>query len=832
MGLPCGNIGLRSKNFFRQRRIRLRRKKLIKIIAMVTEKRKKEVNESFSENALKVMRKRYLVKDVKGKQETPADMFMRVAQALAAVEKDYGKSPQFIKKTEKEFFEIMASKEYTPAGRTMTNAGSSTPLVANCIVLPVEDSMEGIFQTLKEAALLQQAGSGLGFAFDRLRPSMSVTVKSRGVSSGPVSFLKIYNEAFGIIKQQGRHGANMAMMSIDHPDVLDFLRSKEIEGAIRNFNISVKVTDEFMKKLTQSPDEQWYCTWKGEKVKPHRVLRHANGSVYDSEEIDITVREIFDEIVHYAWTNGEPGIVFIDTVKRTNPLPQLGEIEASNPCGEQFLHPYDNCNLGSINLAVFVKNGKVDYARLHKTTKVAVRLMDNVIDRFDFPVPQVTALAKKNRRIGLGIMGFADMLYQLGIKYNSEEGFQMAEKVMGAVQKAAHEMSRELAKEKGVFSNWKESIFGKEKVKIRNAALTTVAPTGSISMMLDTSSGVEPNFALAYIKQDKDGVQYPYFNRYFEAALKRHNFSEEERDKLKEEVIKIGTIQHLTYLPQELRDTFVVSMDMSGEDHVRMQAAFQRNVDNSISKTINFPNSATKEEIKESYISAWKAGCKSCTVYRDGSRVIQILNVGEADKITSTTEDPTKTKVKQVQVVESDNGKFRPRSRPEGALLGATYKIKTGYGNLYITVNDGHDNLPLEVFATIGKSGGFFQEQSEAICRMVSLSLRAGISVREVIDQLKGIRGPMPVMTEKGTVLSLPDAVAQVLEDHLESKRSEMRQSEIKEEVLVVAPKQVAAGPKQMADFGYMPGCPDCGAELMMAEGCINCPTCGYNRCM
>ncbi|MBI3088868.1 MAG: hypothetical protein HYY99_01265, partial [Candidatus Colwellbacteria bacterium] len=386
---------------------------------------------------------------------------------------------------------------------------------------------------------------------------------------------------------------------------------------------------------------------------------------------------------------------------------------------------------------------------------------------------------------------------------------------------------------KAVFPNWKESVYGKKRVKMRNAALTTVAPTGSISMMFDTSSGIEPNFALAYIKQDKDGVQYSYFNRHFELALKQYGFAEEEREKLKEEVIKTGTIQHLSYLPEKLRDTFVVSMDMSGEDHVNMQAAFQRHVDNSISKTINFPNSATKEEIKQSYISAWEQGCKSCTVYRDGSRVIQILNVGEADKITSTIEDPLKIK-KKAELVEADNGngKFRPRSRPEGALRGATYKIKTGYGNLYITVNDGDDGLPYEVFATIGKSGGFFQEQSEAICRMVSLSLRAGISVREVIDQLKGIRGPMPVMTEKGTVLSLPDAVAQVLEEHLALKKEKPEQSEVKEEVLVVAPKQVVAGPKQIADFGYMPGCPECGNELVMAEGCVSCKSCGYSRCL
>ncbi|MBI2013015.1 MAG: adenosylcobalamin-dependent ribonucleoside-diphosphate reductase [Candidatus Colwellbacteria bacterium] len=543
---------------------------------MVTEKRKEEVNQSFSENALKMMRKRYLTTDEKGNEESPADMFLRTAKALAAVETDYGKDSKSINKIEQDFFEIMTRKEFTPAGRTMTNAGSTTALVANCIVLPVEDSMEGIFQTLKEAALLQQAGSGLGFAFDRLRPSMSPTIKSRGTSSGPVSFLKIYNEAFGIIKQQGRHGANMAMMSIDHPDVLDFVRSKEVEGAIRNFNISVKVTDEFMEKVIESPNEQWYCTWKREKVKPRRVLRRPNGSVYGVEEIDITVGEIFDEIVHYAWTNGEPGIVYIDTVNRTNPLPGLGLIESSNPCAEQFLHPYDNCNLGSINLAVFVKNGKVDYARLAKTTKVAVRLMDNVIDRFDFPVPQVTELAKKNRRIGLGIMGFADLLYQLGIKYNSKEGLKMAGKLMGTIQRAAHEMSQELAKEKAVFPNWKQSIYGREKIKMRNAALTTVAPTGSISMMFDTSSGIEPNFALAFIKQDKDGHQYSYFNRYFEEELKKLKFSEDERNKIKEEVVKTGTIQHLTYLPQDLRDTFIISMDMAGEEHVKIQAAFQK----------------------------------------------------------------------------------------------------------------------------------------------------------------------------------------------------------------------------------------------------------------
>ncbi|MCL5224363.1 MAG: ribonucleotide-diphosphate reductase subunit alpha, partial [Patescibacteria group bacterium] len=353
---------------------------------MVKSKSRDEaVNESFSENSLKMMRKRYLAIDPKtGKQETPADMLHRVAKSLAEVEKDYHHDASFVKKTEEDFFNIMASKEYTPAGRTMTNAGSDTALIANCIVLRIPDSMDGIFQTLKEAALLQQAGSGLGFALDELRPAMSTTKRSHGVSSGPVSFLKVYNEAFGTIKQQGRHGANMAMMSVDHPDVLDFIRSKEQEGAIANFNISVKVTDDFMNKLVKKPDTLWYCTFKGKKVKPHKVLRYPNGAVYGVEEIDITVGQLFDELVNYAWTNGEPGIVFIDKINHTNPLPGLGEIMSSNPCGEQFLHPYDNCNLGSLNLAEFVKNGKMDWPRLRFATRTAVRMMDNVIDKFDF----------------------------------------------------------------------------------------------------------------------------------------------------------------------------------------------------------------------------------------------------------------------------------------------------------------------------------------------------------------------------------------------------------------------------------------------------------------
>ncbi len=806
-----------------------------------------QVNASFSENSLRMLKKRYLAKLENGKQETPADMFHRVALSLAKVEKKYGKKDAFVNKTAQEFFEIMASKEYTPAGRTMTNAGGATPLIANCIVLPVMDSLDEIFQTLKEAALLQQAGSGLGFDFSHLRPAGSPTKRTNGMSSGPVEFLRIYDKSFGIIKQQGRHGANMAMMQIDHPDVLDFIRAKEKEGDIRNFNISVKVTDEFMKMVEQKPESQWYCKWNGEKVKPRKVLRAGNGAVIGFEEINITVKEIFDEIVNYAWLNGEPGIVFIDEVNRTNPLPGLGPIDCSNPCGEQYLHHYDNCNLGSINLAKFVVKGKMDWNRLKFVTRTATRLMDNVIDLFDFPVQKVTDLARKNRRIGLGIMGFADMLYQLGIAYNSDEGFKMGEKVMKAITNEAHKMSQQLAKEKGAFPNWDKSIFKKSKIKMRNAALTTVAPTGSISMMFDCSSGIEPNFAIGFVKQDKDGTQYKYFNTYFEAALKRAKLTPRKIKEVHEAIIKTGSVQKVAGLSDRLKKTFVVAMDISAVDHMKMQSAFQQNVDNSISKTINFPNSATKEEVAAGYLFAWKAKCKSATVYRDGSRTLQVLNVGTGENIASLTEDPTKLKkAASVPVVSEqkplnlpiDTGRIEPRIRPD-IVDGKTYRVKTGYGNLYITVNHDEFGAPFEVFASLGKSGGFFQEQSEGLCRLISIALRSGIKVEEIIKELKGIRGPMPVMTNRGTILSLPDAIAQVLEEHvvtLAARGPAVVTAKVEAGAIQQTISPEFNGNSKMrkntiADLGLMPGCPECGSALVLQEGCMSCKSCGFSRC-
>ena len=416
----------------------------------------KKVNDSFSENALRMMKKRYLVKREDGTQETPAEMIHRIAHAVATADRAYGLAADNVRHWEKEFFEIVARKEFTPAGRTITNAGAPSPVVANCIVLPIEDSMEGIFKTLKDAALLQKAGSGLGFSFGRLRPAGTYVKQSQGMASGPVSFLQVYNQAFGVIKQQGRHGANMAILPVDHPDILDFVHCKRVEGDIRNFNISVGMTDEFMKAVTEKPNEPWLCNFQGEKMKPRRITRDRFGVVVSIEDLDMTARELYAEIVRNAWHNGEPGVIFLDAFNRGNTMPKT-PIEATNPCGEQGLPPYDVCNLGSINLAAFVKDGKLDVERLKHVSMVSSRFLDNVIDLFDYPVREVQEMSRNTRRLGLGVMGYADMLYQMNIRYDSDKGFETGELVMRTIQESSHNTSVALAAEKGEFPYWKDS---------------------------------------------------------------------------------------------------------------------------------------------------------------------------------------------------------------------------------------------------------------------------------------------------------------------------------------------------------------------------------------
>lgn len=822
------------------------------------------VDRSFSENALRMMKKRYLTKRDDGSQETPSEMLHRVAHAVADAEKDYGKAEPEIQKWEREFFDILARKEFTPAGRTITNAGAPSPVVANCIVLPIEDSMEGIFKTLKDSALLQKAGSGLGFSFGRLRPAGTYVKASAGMASGPVSFLLVYNQAFGVIKQQGRHGANMAILPVDHPDILDFIHCKRSEGDIRNFNISVGMTDEFMKAVTERPDELWLCNFEGKKMKPRRIVRDRFGVIVSAEEVDLTAQELYNEIVQNAWHNGEPGVIFLDAFNRTNTMPKT-PIEATNPCGEQGLPPYDVCNLGSINLAAFAKAGVLDLERLKHVSMVATRFLDNVIDLFDYPVREVQEMSKNTRRIGLGVMGYADLLYQLGIRYDSPEGFATGELVMKTIQEESHRTSVALAQEKGEFPLWGESTWAQKGIKRRNTMVTTVAPTGSISMFFDTSSGIEPNFALSFTKQDKDGHTYRYVNQYLEKALREGGLYTED---LMQKIIHEGSLQNVPGVPEDVKNTFRVAMDISAPDHIRAQAAFQKYVENSISKTINFPNEATIKDIEEGYILAWQLGCKGCTLYRDGSRQVQVLNLNKnLDKakslapgmehvsLSATASDTasvadTAAKVLTGQVVGGNgngNGhKTTVRARPD-VMRGLTYRVRTSYGNLFVTINE-DEHGPFEVFSQLGKAGGFFQAQSEAICRLISLNLRSGISLLEVIDQLKGIRGPDIMFSNGGTMHSLPDAIAKVLENHIKRGQTELDLRFEKEEPPKIQPAptemMLAAAAKvaetqngfvaetiSIANLGYAPACPDCGNILIMAEGCLKCDLCGFSKC-
>lgn len=772
-------------------------------------------NLHFSANALKVLEKRYLLRNENGEiVETPKQMFQRVAKAIAEVEYQYGADKNKVLEYERKFYEIMANFYFLPAGRTLANAGTSTRVVANCIVLHFEDSMESIFQTLKEATLLQQAGSGLGFPWHLLRPAGFPTKRSRGQSSGPVSFLWAFDRTFGVIKQQGRHGANMAVMRVDHPDILEFIDCKKEEGQLVNFNISVALTDEFMKAVKNNSPEPWLCEWQGKKMKPRLIKRNNRGAFLSAEEVTLTARELLERIVEAAWRNGEPGVLFPDTANRTNPLPKLGKLEATNPCGEQWLMSGDVCNLGSINLSRFVKNGQIDKVKLEEVVRLATRMLDNVVDLMDFPVEKINQISKSNRRIGLGIMGFADMLFQLRIPYNSEEGRRTASEVMGFINKIAHDESEKLAQEKGVFPNWDKSIWAEQGRLQRNAACTTVAPTGSISMLVDCSSGVEPFFALAYKKENiMGGESLNYVNPYLEEALKERGLYTEE---LIDDIIKTGTLIHRSDLPEDLRKVFVGAMDISARDHVLMQAEFQKHVDNSISKTINFPNSATKEDIRQAYLLAWESGCKGCTVYRDGSRQEQVLTLNREEKRKAE-------KTYSFHILE-------PRPRPE-VLKGTTYKIKTAYGNLYITINE-DDYGPFEVFSQIGKAGGFFAANLESICRLISLALRSGVHVESIIRQLKGIRDPQPIWYKGEMILSLPDAIGQILEKHMKQKQGKLNLEWKEKESLSQPPRIVLDNSSgDIVDLGTAPACPECGGVLQFQDGCMKCPTCGFSRC-
>jgi ribonucleoside-diphosphate reductase alpha chain len=591
---------------YRQKRTEIRRMKLL--LGVVDELK-------LPLNAILVLERRYLRKDESGHViETTAQMFRRIARALAEVEKQYGKTDEETTKWENEFYRIMTNRLFVPNTPTLINAGTSYPQLSACFVLPVEDSIEGIFSTLKAAAIIQKTSGGTGFAFSRLRPKGDMVTSTAGSASGPISFATVFDTATEEMKKGGkRRGANMGILRVDHPDIMDFVVAKEKEGTLRNFNISVGVTDKFMEAVEKDLDFELTNPRTKQVVKK------------------LKARAIWNLIIMMAWKNGEPGVIFLDTIKMHNPTPQKGEIEATNPCGEQPLLPYESCNLGSIDVSKFVaEDGKMNWNGLRETVRLAVRFLDNVVDANVYVLPEIEEITKGNRKIGLGVMGFADMLIKRGIRYDTEEGFKAGEELMKFISVEGHKMSSELGKEKGNFPNFKSSIWEKEFKTLRNATTTTVAPTGTISIIGGCSQGIEPLFAIAYVREVAEtlGRSLVEVNSLFESIALREGFYSEE---LFREISKRTSIQDLKDVPEKWRRLFVTAHDISAEMHVRMQAAFQKYTDNAVSKTINFPNSATPNDVDEAYMLAWKLGCKGITVYRFGSREVEVLRPIESE---------------------------------------------------------------------------------------------------------------------------------------------------------------------------------------------------------
>lgn len=755
----------------------------------------------FTANAKTVLERRYLAKDQDGKvTETIDELFHRVASAIAEADAAYGSTGDEIKELEGQFYDMMTSREFMPNSPTLMNAGRPLGQLSACFVLPVEDSMADIFDTVKYAALVHQSGGGTGFSFSRLRPEGSIVRSTGGVASGPVSFMKVFNAATEAVKQGGtRRGANMGMLRVDHPDILKFIDCKENNDEINNFNISVAITDKFMETVKAGTEY--------ELINPH------SGEVSGT----LDARTVFDKIVDAAWRNGEPGVVFIDEMNRYNPTPALGEIESTNPCGEQPLLPYEACNLGSINLGLCVAEDDgiptIDYDRLSRIVRTAVHFLDNVIDVNRYPLPKIDENTRKTRKIGLGVMGFADMLLKLGVPYNSVEAEKAAEEVMSLIQSEGRAASAELAAERGVFPAWKESVFGIENLPVRNATITTIAPTGTISIIADASGGCEPMFAYAFTKNVMDGDKLLVCNDFLVEKLKEAGvYSEALMHRIAEE----GTLAHIPEIPAEIRRVFVCAHDISPEWHIRIQAAFQKYTDNAVSKTINFPNSATREEVKEAYMLAYKLGCKGTTVYRDGSRDSQVLTTGTAKE------------EKPLEIPPSLFGNIMPRPRP-GMTWGATEKMKIGCGSLFITVNRDENGI-CEVFTSTGKGGGC-PSQSEATARLVSIALRSGISQKEILAQLKGIRCPSTVRQQGMKCTSCPDAIARTIEKMskiLGTETMGINPDLIEEEK--PAPQPASKGNKPILGADDRLHCPECGKVLRHEGGCTVCD-CGFSHC-
>jgi ribonucleoside-diphosphate reductase alpha chain len=752
------------------------------------------------------------------------------------------------------FFELMATRVWMPNSPTLMNAGRPLGQLSACFVLPVDDCLSngrsGIYDTLRAMALVHQSGGGTGFSFSRLRPKNDVVRSTMGVASGPVSFMKLYDASTDVVKQGGtRRGANMGILRVDHPDILDFITCKDDLTQVTNFNISVAVTDAFMRAVEQGASYD---------------LVHPRSGVVGQ----LDAREVFRRIVHGAWKTGEPGVFFIDRANAFNPVPHLGEYEATNPCGEQPLLAYDVCNLGSVNVGGFVRGGEVDWDRLRTAVHLCTHFLDNVIDANRYPLDEIDDLAKRIRRIGLGVMGWADLLVRLGVPYNSEEGVTLGRRLMQFVDEECKVASERLAEQRGPFAEWERSIWGPDATcardaegrrirperRLRNCNLTTVAPTGTISIIAGCSSGIEPLFAVAFLR-NQAGVLMPDVNDDFVRVAKAEGWYSDE---LMQRIAAAGHI-HFDEVPATWQRVFVTAHDVTPEWHIRMQAAFQEFTDSAISKTCNFPHQATEDDVDEIYRLAFQLGCKGVTVYRDGARENQVLSTGQTSKrVQEQTSRPTAPDAQrllaealgrlaeleaelartreQLHAVEAENLQRRAkRSRPD-LLRGTTRRLETPLGTMYVTITEDDKGQPFEVFISLGKAGAPIMADVEAVGRLISLALRSGIPMREVYRQLRGISSDRVVGLGPQKVLSVPDAIGIAIERWMQDKQGVQQD-------LLAAPAPAAATVHPLTgadgealevrglDRDFIGACPDCGSQLAFIEGCAKCHVCGYSEC-
>jgi ribonucleoside-diphosphate reductase alpha chain len=817
------------------------------------------IEPSLTSNALTVLERRYLKKDPETGvvNETPGELFWRVASHIAKPETNFTSgTPDRALAVAREFYNLMASCKFMPNSPTLMNAGREMGMLSACFVLPVEDSIEGIFDSVKATALIQKAGGGTGFSFSRLRPQGDLVRTSGGTTEGPLSFIQVFSKATDAIQQGAfRRGANMGILRIDHPDIASFITFKDDLGKLTNYNVSVTVTDRFLDELRTAPDTVHEV--QNPRTKEWSKLQRRNDKGERTGEF-WTVGDIWNMIIEHAWRSGEPGVVFIDRINERNPIKNVGLIEATNPCGEQPLHPYDSCNLGSINLGLLVKEGSdpaslgqdatFDWDAYKAIIHTSTRFLDNVIEANRYPLPQIDNMSKTTRRIGLGVMGFADALYKLGIPYNTEQGCEFGEEIMRVLNEESHLASEILAEERGVFPAWEGSDWERQGRRLRNSYTTTVAPTGTISIIASCSGGIEPMFSLAFMRQVmKDTKGKPTImrevNYVFDRVANEGGF---QSDELLDDIIEKGTLHHREEIPEDVRKVFVTAHDITPYWHMRMQAAYQRHCDASISKTINFPHEATVDDVRQIYELAIDLDVKGVTVYRDGCREMQPMALKSSSAEEQQVEAPAPNPA-ALRTRESDEGDqvLAPIKLPE---IMSCLRIRqiTPFGNMHVKVSvDPVTGREREVFAQLGKGGDVANSDLEAICRILSLWLRSNGSVQMAVKQLEGIGSSLSVPTADGRIMSLADGLATALKRYLNEKEehgleglllgrsgkglAETRyvpRPEIKPQAKPLGPK---SEPRNVAQYKLK--CPACTGTLAFEEGCVKCYGCGFSQC-